>query len=489
MRAEVAGQAGVIWQRGRWVLPWLLLTACATPPAPSEVADRPTPEAWTAGAGAGQGVLDNWWRSFGSTNLNAAVEEALARNHDLRQALARVDAAVAQARIAGADRLPNLGFNADAAKRQQVYVGLPIPGREGQPLTSKSTALSAALSVSWELDVWGRIRAGQSAALAGVQAADEDYRGAMGSLAANTVRAWLAVVAAERQLALAKATVRSFALTADQVGARYRRGLRTALDYRLALNSAASARALLAQRRQELQAARRQLEILLGRYPAGTVSGDAELPELTGPVPAGLPSELLERRPDLRAGERRLAASVARVKEAKRALLPRISLTASGGRSSSELADLLDSDFNMWTLAANLAQPIFQGGRLRANVKLAEARAREALEAYHGLVLRAFGEVETTLAAEAELAARERAVTEASRQSTEALRLAEERYFAGLIDFSTVMQSQRNAYNAESERILVHQQRLANRVDLFLALGGGFSAAAGESPEVAVNEE
>lgn len=473
---------------GRWGLVLLLLTSCAAPPGPSEVTDLSTPAAWVAGGETGEGVLDHWWQEFGSTNLNTAVEEALARNHDLKQALARVDAAVALAGVAGADRLPQLGFSADAAKRQQVYVGLPIPGREGQPLTSKSTALTAALSVSWELDVWGRIRAGQSAALADVQAAAADYRGALGSLAANTVRVWLAVVAGRRQLELAEETLENFTLTADQVGARYRRGLRTALDYRLALNSAASARALVAQRRQELHTAQRQLEILLGRYPGGQVTGDAHLPEPGGPVPAGLPSELLERRPDLRAGERRLAGSVARVKEAKRALLPRISLTASGGRSSSELADLLDSDFNLWTLGANLAQPILQGGRLRANVKLAEARAREALESYHGLVLRAFGEVETALAAESDLAAREVAVTEASRQSKEALRLAQERYFAGLIDFATVMQAQRNAYTAETERILVRQQRLVNRVDLFLALGGGFGGAANDPPRLAAND-
>ncbi len=452
----------------------LLLTSCATAPEKTKVANLPTPAAWTAATNQVAGGLDHWWTTFGSTNLNAVVAEALARNHDLKQALARVDAALAQARIAGAEGLPEVALSADASKRQQVFVGLPIPGRSG-PLKSKSTAYTALLNVSWELDVWGRIRAGQSAAMADVQASEEDYRGAMQSLAAQTVQAWLAVVAAQRQLQLAEATVASFTLTADQVGERYRRGLRTALDYRLALNSAASARALRAQRQRELQTARRQLETLLGRYPANALKVADALPELSAPVPAGLPSELLERRPDLAAGERRLAATLARVKEAKRALLPRISLTASGGRSSSELSDLLDSDFNMWTLGANLLQPLFQGGRLRANIKLTEARARQALEAYHGLVLRAFREVETALASEAHLAAREAAVTEAVHQSREALRLARERYFAGLIDFVTVTESQRNAYNAETELILVRQQRLANRVDLYLALGGGFS--------------
>ncbi|MCB1126024.1 MAG: efflux transporter outer membrane subunit [Verrucomicrobiae bacterium] len=399
--------------------------------------------------------------------------EALRENHNLKQALARVDAAVAQARIAGADLQPQVGFNFDAAKRQQVFVGLPIPGGPSA-LTSKSTSYGASLNLTWELDVWGRIRAGQSAALANVQASESDYLGAMESLAAQTVRAWVGAIAAEHQLRLAHATEESFRLTAEQLGERYRRGLRSALDYRFAMNNHAAAKALVSLRDRERQAAVRQLEILLGRYPAGSADTGDALPLLVGEVPAGLPSELLERRPDLAASERRLAASLARVKEAKRALLPRISLTAGGGRTSAELADLLDASYNMWNLAANLAQPVFQGGRLRANVKLTEAQAREALEAYHGVVLRAFGEVEIALSSESQLREREDALAEAAVQSSEALRLAEERYFAGLIEFVTLMEAQRGAFNAETELIRVRQQRLDNRIDLFLALGGGF---------------
>lgn len=461
-------------------LGWLVAlcaAGCATAPDRTRVAGVPEPPAWTVPGASSQQVLDDpWWSGFDDAALDAAVEEALAGNPGLPQALARVDAALALARGAGAGALPQLGLGWDSARRQQVFVGLPIPGQEGKPLTSLSTSHTASLSVSWELDVWGRIRAGQRAALADVQAAAADARGAWQSLAAQTVRAWVAVAAATRQLELAEATHRSFELTADQVGERYRRGIRTALDYRLALSNEAAARALVPLRRRELDAAVRQLEILLGRYPEGRLAADFQLPNLPVDVPAGLPSELLERRPDLAAGERRLAAGQVRVQEAKRALLPRISLTATGGRTSSDLEDLVDPNFSMWALAGNLAQPLLQGGRLRANVRLAEARALEALEAYRLLALRAFAEVEIALAAEEQLRQREVHLQEVVGQSGAALRLAEDRYAAGLTEFITLMETQRSAYTAQAEQIAIRRLRLENRIDLHLALGGGFGA-------------
>lgn len=454
-----------------------LLVGCATAPEKVEVEGLPTRAEWSVATETNAPVAGAWWGELGSPGLVQVVEHALRENHDLRQALARVDAAVAQARIAGADAYPQVGFGFDAARQQQVFIGLPIPGQGNDPLQTRFNSYAANFNLSWELDVWGRIRAGQSAALADVQASEEDFVGAMHSLAARTARAWVALVSAEQQLRLANATEQSFSITAAQVGARYERGLRSALDYRLSLNNAAVAKALVSLRRRELQVAQRQLEILMGRYPEGSLAGDYSLPELAHDVPTGLPSELLERRPDLISAERRLAASISRVKEAKRALLPRISLTASGGRTSSELEDLLDNKYSMWALAGNLAQPLFQGGRLRANVKLNEARAREALEAYHSIVLRAFGEVEVALASESQLRQREIDLVEARRQSSEALRLAEERYFAGLIEFVTLTESQRSAYNAESEVITIRRQRLENRIDLHLALGGSFDDA------------
>jgi len=233
-------------------------------------------------------------------------------------------------------------------------------------------------------------------------------------------------------------------------------------------------------REEEAGVAQRQLELVAGRYPAGAWEVDGQLPGLPPEVPPGLPSNLLLRRPDLVAAERQLAAALQRVKEAKRSLLPRISLTASGGRSSAELEDLLSSSVNMWSLAANAAQPLFQGGRLLANIDLTEAKAREAVESYREVVLRAFGEVENALASESSLREREVELEESVKQSQAAQRLAEERYLLGLVDFVTLNEAQRSAFSAESQLISVRRRLLDNRVNLYLALGGGFAGSFGE---------
>jgi len=218
----------------------------------------------------------------------------------------------------------------------------------------------------------------------------------------------------------------------------------------------------------------RQLEILLGRYPDGELAMDLAFPDMPRPVPAGLPSEMLSRRPDLRASEQRLKSADWRVAESKATLLPRLSLTASGGTTSEDLADLISTDFKVWTVAANLAQPVFEGGRLRAGVKRSQARVRAALADYQGAVLRAFSEVESALVAEHFLARREEDLAEAVLQSQAALDLADLRYSAGLDHYITVLEAQRRLFEAETLHVSIRRLRLENRVDLHLALGGGF---------------
>jgi NodT family efflux transporter outer membrane factor (OMF) lipoprotein len=419
-------------------------------------------------------VLENWWSYLGDADLTALIEEAFRQNHDLKIAAARMDAALAQSQIAGADIYPRANVSFDSARRQQNFVGLPIPGAGDRVLTSRSTTHGVALNLSWELDLWGRVRAGRQAALTEAQASTNDFRAAQQSLAAQTAKAWIAATEAGRQLDLARDTAKNYSTTAQQVRTRYERGIRPPLDLRLSLASESGAKALVAQRERELQSAQRQLEILLGRYPSAKQGGAKELPKLQKEIPAGLPSELLDRRPDLVAAERRMAGANTRVQEARAALFPRIALTTTGGRSSSELSDLLSNQFNVWALAANVAQPIFEGGRLRGNIKLAQARAREASESFAATTLRAFSEVENALASEELLTRREIDLAEATEQSTAAVRLAEQRYNAGLEDFVTLLEAQRRALESESQLLSVRRLRLDNRIDLHLALGGGF---------------
>lgn len=457
---------------------WLLLAAgCGHRAAQPPSLDLDLPPGWTAAqAGEPQQPLpeDTPWPGFdlGDPALAAVIGEALAHNHDLAAAAARVEQAAARARIAGAALAPQLSAGLDGGRSKRNFIGFPIPGSDGGVLSSTSSTVGVALNVSWEADLWGRLAAGRVASRSDFEAARSDFEAARSSLAAQTAKAWLAAVEAQRQLELAARAFDSRSSTAAKVRRRYEAGLRPSLDLRLAQADRAVSAAGVAAREAQLDAAVRQLELLLGRYPSARLELPRELPALAGPVPVGLPAQLLTRRPDLAASERRLAAAGARVDEARAALYPQLRLTGSAGTSSDQVGDLLDGDFSVWNVAGSLLQPLFQGGRLRAGVDLAAAGADEALASYAAGVLRALGEVETTLAAERLLAAQETALAAAVEQSEAAQRLAEQRYETGLGEYLTVLESQRRALDAASRSWDVRRQRLAARIDLYLALGG-----------------
>lgn len=460
----------------------LAVTSCvAAPERESPELGMTVPERWTATANSPEvaTLKDSWWKEFRDPQLNALVIEATAHNHDLDIASARVLASTAIARISGADGFPQVGLGFDALRARRSFIGFPIPGG-GSILTTRSTVLGLALDVSWELDLWGRLRSRATAAHADVQATAADYAAVYLSLTGQVAELWFQLLETSGQVELAQATLETFLATSVQVRDRYERGLRPPLDLRLALSNVSTAEAVHQERQGALDRIVRQLEVLLGRYPAaelevrGATNFLDSLPPAPASVPAGLPAELLSRRPDLAAAERRLAASGARIEEARAALYPRISLTASGGTRSDELGDLLNGKLSVWTLGANVLQPVFQGGRLLAGIDLAVAEQQEALASYVQRALFAFAEVESSLAAEQFLARREVALLDAVEQAMAAQQLAENRYLRGLEDFVTVLESQRTAFLRHSELLVVRRQRLDARVNLHLALGGGF---------------
>lgn len=445
-----------------------LAAACSGPgsrTAPEVVA----PETWGSG-GIDEAVsAEPWWLSFDSPGLTAAVEEALRANRELPAAVSRVAQAAALARIAGADDLPAVNATGGWNRQRTVFFG--IPGVGGQTFQTYNVGLD----VSWELDLWGRLAAGEAAAAADLAASEFGLAAVGHSIAARTARAWLAWQEARAQAALAETTAASFRHSAELVEARYVRGLAPPLDVRLAESNAASAEALVALRREQEQRALRALEVLMGRYPAGdTPLTPLELPDAPELPPAGLPADLIARRPDLAALERNLVAADERFAAARGALYPRISLTGSTGFQSDELGDLLDSDFNVWSLGAGLVQPLFQGGRLRAAVDLEDARIAEAVANLEAGLLQAYAEVETALAIEEHLVAREERLRAASEAATAGRDLAENRYANGIEGLLPVLEAQRRALTNESELLSARRARLDARIDLFLALGGGF---------------
>ena len=466
-----------------WLLPIVAaFAACSGSPPPQAVVQLPdgSPDAWRSDSthkAEREPLPLDWWRIFGDPQLDAHVEAALQHNKSLQSTAARVLAANEQAILQGAAGLPQVDAGLDATRSRRVFVGFPFGAGGGVP-SNTATILNANITIRWELDLWSRLASAEAAALADAQAASADFAAAQTSLIAQVCKAHFALIEAREQLRLAESTERAFAATADDVRDRFRRGVRPALDAWQSQTSLATAQADVARRRQAVGIVARQLETLMGRYPAAAATANGTLVRELPAIPAGLPAQLLSRRPDLAAAERRLAAAGCRVDSARAALYPRLSLTASGGTNSSDAGDLVDDDFRVWSIGSNLLQPIFRGGALRAEVRRNEATQFQAIADYGALSLRAFAEVENALDGMRWLAEQQQAVRAAATASARARDLARERYQSGLADFLAVQDSQQRAFVAESSLLTVQRLCIDNRIDLVLALGGGFETVA-----------
>lgn len=458
-----------------------IFTGCATAPE-NHVEQLPleVPVAWvesTTVSPTGTPIQVGWLADFRSDALQNLAEHALTKNFDLQATAARLDIARAEAVIAGADLSPQVGLGFDGS-RQKISLGSRGLGNVG-PASNIFNSYGLTGNVSWELDVWGRLRDRKSAALGDVQVAEETLEGVRLSLVANVCLAYFDVVEAELQRVLAVETVESFQATESVITRRFENGTSQALDLRLIRSQLSGAHAARVNREQQLDVAMRNLKLLLGDYPdtEAALSFD-DFPEITNGIPVGMPSELLSRRPDLKAAERRLAAASVRVSEAKKALLPAISLTGSYGTTSDQLSDLLDHSFSIWSLAGNVVQPIFQGRRLQAGVRRAEALAEQRVAEYGQATLTAFKEVEQALAAGTFLDERLEYLQVTAEELRAAESLAWDQYQRGLTDIITVLDTQRRAFDAESAYLSAQEQRLTNRVQLYLALGGNFNSKA-----------
>lgn len=459
-----------------------ILAACSrTPPSFKNDLPMEIPSAWSTQPEVEGELPDGWVKDFNSPQLAELILTGLEYNYDLQATAARLRIINAEVTIAGADRLPQFSAHLREQRERRNFIGFPGGlSTEEEVISNTTNSSNILLDFSWELDLWGRLQDQKLAAVGDFQAAQADLWGARLSLAAQIAKAWFATIESERQLELIEGTAQSFSNNADLIQKRFNRGLSSALDLRLARANALAAESGSAGRKRTLDERVRTLEVLLGSYPADQLNLGASFPILKTDVPVGLPSKLLTRRPDLIAAEHRLAAADLRVSEARKALLPRIRLTSSAGTTSEELGDLLDSDFFVWNLTGNLLQPIFEGGRLRANVKRAQAVSQETLANYAATVLNAFREVETALAAEAFLKEEEEGLRLTAEESVKAEKIAWDRYQKGLIDIITTLEAQRRAFTTQRDYIATRLRRLNNRVNLYLALGGEFKVGGKE---------
>jgi multidrug efflux system outer membrane protein len=445
----------------------------------------PVPEGWAAAATAGafssaEGGAP-FWTPFGEAELDALVVEALEHNRNIKVSAALLAAAAARSTIARSFRWPTVDATAGVVRSKNIFVGLPIPGSNA-PLESLSTTYDVGLVAGWEADLWGRLAAGAAAADAAFAASAADLAAAQLSVAAETSRAWFGAREARLQVELAERTVTSYRDSLRVTEDRFAAGLVGALDVRLARANVATSEALLALSLRGQAVASRRMELVLGRYPAAELDVPGSFGDLPPPVPAGLPAELLARRPDLAALERQLVSAEATIRERRADRWPRVFLTGSAGRTSDEVSDLLDGDFSVWSFAASLAAPLFDGGRRVAAVEEAEANARAAGEFFAGAVLAAFAEVENALDAEGRLRDQIGHLAVAVDEAQAALGLAEAQYREGLVGIDLVLDSQRSLLLNEASLLTSQRELFINRVDLVVALGGGFEAPATSEP-------
>jgi NodT family efflux transporter outer membrane factor (OMF) lipoprotein len=419
------------------------------------------PAGWTAaGAGAGM-VSNNWLATFRDDELTAAVYEAIGRNADLRVAAARVEQAQLYAQLAGA----------------KLYPTVDLLARGGGKLSGDGSGIQGAVvTANWELDLWGRVRYGRAAASAQAQSAEADYEYARQSLAALVAKSWFLATEAGLQIEAARETIRSSQELVRLADDRTRVGVGNQEDVYVARTSVGTYSDVLRNLELSRENAIRALEILLGRYPAAAASIAPRLPGFPGEVPAGLPSELLERRPDIVAAERRIAAAFNRIGEAKAARLPKIALTSGVSAISSDLFVLQDHDNPVWSVGANLVAPLFTGGALKRQVEIRTAEQKQAIAEYAAAGLRAFGEVENALAAEFAARQREAILTQTLSDSQQALGIVQTQYKVGSTDLRFVEQRQLALYSTISALIRVQAEQRLQRVNLHLALGGSFEA-------------
>jgi NodT family efflux transporter outer membrane factor (OMF) lipoprotein len=419
------------------------------------------PANWNGKGGLAQPVADRWLDSFNDAALVALVDEALAYNADIKLAAVRVEQAAGYVKLAGASLYPAVGVLAHGGDKSGGGGGLQ----------------GIFLNASLELDVWGRVRYGQAAAQAQFASADADYAYARQSLAAGVAKSYFLAIEAGLQRAIAQDILRASEDLLRLAQDRLRIGVGDEQAVAEARANLGSYRDTLRQVEYSRDQALRALELLLGRYPAAEVAVAQQLATMPAPAPVGLPSELLERRPDVIAAERRVAAAFDRVEEAKAAQLPRISLTAGGSSVSSELLVLKDHSNPVWSLGANLIAPLYQGGALRAQVEIRTAEQKLAVADYARVAQRAFNDVEGALSAEVALRDRDAVLVENIKDNQRALDLAQIQYKVGKIDLRVVGQRQLALYGARTSRLQVQSEQLAQRINLHLALGGSFEPA------------
>jgi NodT family efflux transporter outer membrane factor (OMF) lipoprotein len=402
----------------------------------------------------------DWVSTFSDPQLNALVDEALRANTDIGAARASYQAALARINISEADLLPRVSGSADLSRSERRNF-------------DAATNIGYGINASWEADIWGRIKDQVRSSELSAAASNADYAGVRLAIAGQVTQNWFNLIEARLLAELAQRDLETQERALRLTTRRFEGGVTGSSDVRLARSSLAASQAALAVRQQNLASIARALEVLLRRYPSYELRAAADLPVLPPLTGAGDQAYLLRRRPDLLAAEQRMLAAGVDVDIARKSLLPSISLSGGLNTGGTAINNIFDIDGIVANLASGLTQPIFQGGRLKANIEQQEYILAQLLESYAGEALGAYVEVENALDAETRLAEREAALRISLEEATKAEQRLEIRYSEGLATILQLLDAQSRRISAESQLISARKERLANRVRLHVALGGG----------------
>lgn len=431
-----------------------------------------------SGAPASPKLLSRWWQQFEDPTLNALLSTALADSTDLRSAMARLVEARARRGLSEAAQMP--AVDASATARNQVT------RPNDKTITSRSYAASADLT--WEVDLFGGKRRAVEAAKADVGAVQANLYAARVSLVAAVTSAYIDLRTAENRLAVLQATLASRDETDQITRWREQAGLTSTLDVAQSKSSLEQARAALPSVERSISEARNQLALLAGKTPGAVddlLGSPRPLPDFAFALGLGIPAKTLQQRPDIRAAERQLAAASARVGEAEAARYPKLVLSGSIGADSLSAGDLFRPEAVLASVAGGLSAPIFDAGRIRQTIAIQSALQEQALITWQATVLTALNEVENALVAWRTTNTRLASLNMATTAANEAEQLASQRYQAGLIDLSILLDTQRTLLSLQDQQTTAQGERAKALVNLYKALGGGWSPDAAETAPAA----
>ena len=469
----------------------ILLAGCAVGPnfkRPHASVPRQWTVVSTRGTSTKSPETDEWWSSFQDAELNSLVARAVGRNLDLKLALERVQEARAARGVPRSGYFPSVDGAVSVTRNRERVIVPAGPQKSAVIVPVEYNNFQGGFAASWELDVFGGIRRSVQAATADMTAAEENRRDVLVILLGDVGRVYAQLRGFQRRLEIANKNIRTQQDTLDLTSARAKAGLATELDVSRAAAQLESTKAVVPSLLSGIDVSIHRLSVLLGEEPGALRS---EL-EKTNPIPSagpevdvGLPSDLLNRRPDIRRSEAQLAAATARIGEAKADLFPRFVLIGTAGRQATQLHDLTLGAENFFSAGPGISLPLFTGGRVRSNIAVQTSRQREALISYQSTILNSLEEVENALVSYSQEQERRDRLSDAVTHSQLAVDLATEQYKAGLADFLSVLDAQRDLYANEDQLVQSQTTVATNLIGLYRALGGGWSVS---SSTVSVNK-